>query len=249
MHETLTFLLPCSSEILNFKKVNISEVNGELYILAEKTDENIFDAFDHPELIPELMGLVRKAEQGKDIKKLAEYWVRKWGFLHGENINEHFAGQTIGSFWRDAQYFAKSWDIYKKVANRDIEFLKNFFEIRGGLKPMSEDPTQNYQWNTLRELIPVIETYTRNGILTASEIRRDEVETEVGIGDNFTLTPTYCFFHLIDTIYMQFFISLTANKKVCPVCDKPFTPKRKDRVYCSDSCKLTARSRRYRGKV
>ena len=64
--------------------------------------------------------------------------------------------------------------------------------------------------------------------------------------DDIKVKPAFAFENLIDALFMQFLIAITESKKICPICDTSFTPERKDRIYCSDSCKLTARSRRYR---
>lgn len=59
--------------------------------------------------------------------------------------------------------------------------------------------------------------------------------------------PRLKFSTLMQAVYMQFYILLNENeKKICPVCNTPFIPERKDKKYCSETCKLTAKSRRYR---
>lgn len=248
MHKTFVFPLPSNSSILKLEKPHISEINGEVYIWSEKENAKIsYDAFDYPELIPELIALVRKTKNGRNRNKLAEQWVSKWGIFRNDFSEEGIHGQKLSTFWRDAEDFEIAWRVYKYIANRELEILKmglGFLEEIDDLKQYSADPLTNYQWNGMKFIMYAIESHTKNGVLTAAEIRRDENEEE----DSFTVKPTYFFNHLIDSLYMQFFMSLTENKKVCPICEKPFTPQRKSAVYCSSSCKLTARSRRYRDR-
>lgn len=54
---------------------------------------------------------------------------------------------------------------------------------------------------------------------------------------------------LIQALYLQFYIILsTPGKKICQECGDMFLPGRRDQKYCSDTCKNTAKSRRYRNR-
>lgn len=64
--------------------------------------------------------------------------------------------------------------------------------------------------------------------------------------DGFKSTPSITTKYLLDALYMKFFVILNnTNQKICFCCNTLFTPTRKDKIYCSDACKQTAKSRRY----
>lgn len=44
-------------------------------------------------------------------------------------------------------------------------------------------------------------------------------------------------------------LKLIMNAVFCPECGKPFTPKRKDQVWCSKQCGNRYRVRKHRAKI
>src|SRR5699024_9080971 len=107
----------------------------------------------------------------------------------------------------------------------------------------NEQPLKSYQGAAIDFLLRVVEQYINNNSFYARTIRHESSKEK----DSFMVSPGMAFPHLLDALYMQFFILLNENKKkVCPICNKPFVPERTDKKYCSNTCKLTAKSRRYR---
>lgn len=246
MQSGLSFLVDCQCQIVKFPNPKISKINGELYIWDQNLNFDYNeDAFNHPELIPELIKLVKKAEQGGNKEKLAIEWVKKWGVLAREKISDDKQGQNFSCFWRAAKDFETIWRVYKYTATRNIDVLKMGFKVIesiGELIRFSDDPVKNYQYNALEFIMKVIQRHTQNGFLQAYQIKNQE---QLDL-DVFKVTPAFSYHNLIDALYMQFLATLRENKKICPTCDTAFTPERKDKVYCSETCKLTAKSQRYR---
>lgn len=256
MQGTFTLSMKCTNQSIMFNEPKISERNGQLYIWSEgQQPEDLgssYDAFDHPELISELITLVKKMKNGEDKIRLTKTWVKKWGVLNLDRLDEDICGQRMDFFWRQAEDFELNWKLYKYIANRDkenLEKIRGILESVGILKHLDDDPLINNQWNAMTFITKNIEEHTKNGIIKSSEIKHSR-EKDMDI---FNIKPSYFFGYLIDALYMQFFLALTENKKVCPICESPFTPTRHDQVYCpsltpgrKSSCYLTAKSRRYR---
>lgn len=178
------------------------------------------------------------------------------------------------SFWKEAEKFFNLWNLYKYTINRDFESIKNFVRIEEipandpdnmfgecthrffFLEGMDysqnfiyrfpdEDPLIVYQFACMHYLLREIEKYISRGELGLYSLTRKPHQDR----DYFQIEPAPRFNTLLEAIYMQFFILLTENeKKICPVCNRPFFPEQKDKKYCSDSCYLTAKSRRYRAR-
>lgn len=249
MHRTLVFPIKCESRHFSFDDPQITEIEGKIRIWNIGVNEELlYDAFDYPDLIPELISLVEKVEnQGKNRINQTKKWVKKWGVLKREKIENDVYGQSLSEFWESAKQFYIFWRMYKEVANRDQKTLTMGYEIleeMGDLIHFSDDPFLNKQWNAVNIIRSVIEFHIKNGHMIASQIKIESSKDE----DQFKISPSYYFHNLVDSLYMQFFMALTENKKVCPICDRPFAPERKDKKYCSDTCRHTAKSQRYRAR-
>lgn len=236
----------CYCRVIRFPNPKISEINGEVYIWDRDLNFDIeIDAFNHPEIIPELIQLVNKIENGGNKHKLIIQWVKKWGVLQKEFINGDSHSQTLKDFWSDAKTFQIAWDLYKKVCERNSNTLEITYEVLEEIVQVnrySKKTLETAQYTAIEFIMMMIQTYTRKGFMEAYYIKNDR-----GIDiDDIKVKPAFAFENLIDALFMQFLIAITESKKICPICDTSFTPERKDRIYCSDSCKLTARSRRYR---
>jgi len=122
--------------------------------------------------------------------------------------------------------------------------------------PMKLDKNKN-EFEQIQEysmlfLIRQIEEYTKRAMLSWGSMRHEKEDDK----SNFKIEPVLYTESLIDAIYLQFYILFSENKKkICPVCNKPFIPDRKDQRYCpsiipgkKSSCYLTAKSRRFREK-
>ncbi|MCM3800048.1 DUF2116 family Zn-ribbon domain-containing protein [Caldibacillus thermoamylovorans] len=206
--------------------------------------------------------------------KLAINWMKKWGHLKAEKgPNNQFYGERISGFFQESIKFYKLWELYKAVANRDLPTLKKITEVYDGdLEDqirIAEDQLvfcfwgdeffrgevissydeknllKSYQYAAITYLGDVIETYINNSHLYSGKIEITKSQEK----DIIKFKPELAFFSLLEVVYMQFYILLSENtKKICPICNKPFLPERQDKKYCSDTCKHTAKSRRYRAR-
>lgn|SRR5699024_7921636 len=206
---------------------------------------------------------------------LALKWIKKWGYLKAEKdtdlIGKNLHGQRVSGFLQEADKFYDFWALYRAAVNRDIEQLKSvidvmedpelpfaathtfyffanqYVEYKGYTNGIFviEQPLQSYQNAAIDFLLRVIEQYINNHDLYARTIRLESSKEK----DSFMVSPGMAFPDLLDALYMQFFILLNENeKKICPVCNKPFIPERIDKKYCSNTCKLTAYRKRQNTK-
>jgi hypothetical protein len=279
MHRTFVFPIMCESPHTGFNSVEIREIDGQLMIVGLDFEvEDAYDAFNELEIIPSLINMVEKIHNGDDKLKQIKRWVKKWGVLEGTPISgriEDGFGQSVSSFWEEAEKFFNLWNLYKYTVNRDLESIRNivriekishddpdnifgecthrFFFFEGtdysnnflGVIRDEKNPLKGYQYACMEYLLWEIEKYVSRGELGWYSLTREPHQDK----DYFKIAPALRFNTLLEAIYMQFFILLTENqKKICPICNHPFIPERKDKKYCSETCYLTAKSRRYRAR-
>lgn len=239
MDKTLILNLKCMSRQIKGGNVEILTINKEKYIVVKEKEWNdeeyVYQVFEETNIIPDLLDLITKE---KNKEKYIKGFVKKWGLLKRERLGEGLTGQKLDSFWYEAMLFNHSWNIYKALINKNDEFLTDEYEslIEFGMELINFANLDKRDWNVMRLLKDTIELYTCNGRVIINGVKHG---FEV-------MYPALYFDNLIDALYMQFLISLTENKKVCPVCNSTFKPERKDKKYCSETCKNTAKTRRYR---
>lgn len=177
----------------------------------------------------------------------------------------NFLGQKVSTFIHETLKFYDNWMLYQAAVNRDLEQLKRLITVEedpnlpfeathifyfsdGGYTEgvfHEDNPLKSYQDAVMIYLTEKMDEYINNNKLYSKDIRYSPTQDE----DLFKITPAMAFDELIDALYMQLFILLNENEnKICPVCNKPFFPQRMDKKYCSDTCKNTAKSRRYRAR-
>lgn len=305
MHKTFSFPILCESPQVKPDSVEVRNVNGEPVIFAsinppESHAFEAYDVFDKVEIIPSLVKMVEKIKNGGNKKKEIKKWVKEWGLLKGSLTKNEFGqyemGQSIDSFWKEAEKLYDLWNLYKHTVNRDLESIKKHVQKKEKIydslalsgtdfiydeesdtwlfPPESElkvkvadfflfsnkdheakdiaiwnidesDELAVYQWICMCYILKQIEEHVSKGILRHYWLKRDSYQEK----DYFKIEPILSFDNLLDALYMQLFILLTENeKKICVICNKPFFPKRKDKKYCSETCYLTAKSRRYRAR-
>lgn len=279
MHKTFSSHITCKSLQTKPDNVKIKNVNGEAVICTtiNLPPTSNYDAFDEVEIIPSLIKMVEKIKNGRDKNKEIKKWVKEWGLLKGSLMKIEFGqyekGQSIDSFWKEAEKLYDLWNLYKYTINRELEFLKEYVQKNQiidtdfiyndetdsfillpefDVKPVisrfflsTSEKLVAYQSICMTYILRQIQEHISKGILTYDQLKRDSYQGK----DYFKVTPIISFGDLLDALYMQLFILMTENeKKICPICDHPFTPERKDKKYCSETCYLTAKSRRYRAR-
>lgn len=115
------------------------------------------------------------------------------------------------------------------------------------LGEIERNPLPYFQLAGLDYILTRVQNRLRGLRAAYSEVERITNPQE----DIFKIQPRVVPVNLLQAMYLQFYLLLSDRSvKVCKCCGRLFRPEedgyRKDRQYCSDSCKLTAKSRRYR---
>jgi hypothetical protein len=226
-----------------------------------------YDVLDHDELIPSVVDTVNKIKQGKNKEKMLLNWVKNWGFLlerrdYFQPDDEYLENLTELEY--EMKRIESVWSIYRGIANRDKEELRKRLNIQEAPKDYKYEYTYQTKWQdtkfpyvyeedpfSLEELqvnaIGIILEELDNALSNVSLSWGGLSLKEFSDNDEFKLEPRILIKSLKDAIYMQIYLMMgESNKKICPICNKGFVPSRIDKKYCSDSCYLTAKSRRYR---
>lgn len=242
----------------------------------DQENHSYYDAFDKIDLIPSIVDMVEKVLNGANKNNEVKKWVSKWGFLTSGTIGieDQYFGQPVNEIWEEAEKLHNLWKLYRFAVNREFDELikivtveeadpnefenineykwkcifskgKEYEDIFYMKKPEDINDQKDLQSNVIIYILDEITNYVEKGKLSWNTL---EIENNIQ-NDIPKITPAYSFPTLIDAAYMQFFIFLNKNdKRICPVCNTPFIPERKDKIYCSSSCKLTAKSQRYRSR-
>lgn len=118
-----------------------------------------------------------------------------------------------------------------------------FFNVE--LDEINKNPLRYYQLVAFSYIKTEVQRQLRNVFLTSRD-----VSLESSAGQDFLKTfPIIKANTLLQALYLQFYIILsTPGKKICEGCFRVFVPRRRDQEYCTDTCKNTAKSRRYRAR-
>ncbi|RVT56435.1 hypothetical protein [Niallia taxi] len=150
------------------------------------------------------------------------------------------------SLFQPAQWFTDLAEMKKSIPYIGMD--REEFDYKKIL-PMKldkeRDEFEQIQEHCMFFLFTQIEDFLKGANLTWGSMSHEKKENQ----SIFKIRPVLQTEYLIDTIYLQFYILFSENeKKICPVCNTPFIPQRKDKKYCSNTCKLTAKSQRYRAR-
>lgn len=119
------------------------------------------------------------------------------------------------------------------------------------LEEINRDPLNYYQVAGLHCILVEIKKNLSNVGLSYTGLEKISNPHD----DIFKLRPVIEPKNLLQAMYLQFYILLCGhNVKVCKWCEKPFrldlgnpySKDRKNKEYCSDTCKHSAKSHRYR---
>ncbi|MGE5391114.1 MAG: hypothetical protein ACM3PE_08640 [Deltaproteobacteria bacterium] len=213
-----------------------------------------YDAMSFNGLIPSLIPLVNSGLENSSI--LA--WVRQHGFLTTTAKENR---ESITVFKAEAKEIIDLWVKYQQVRQPDLSGLTEWIELYPYYN-LEQNPlfyTPFLKNNSIYKhylLLPYQENkkdyYLRLSgfqyVLDSVMARLKGVSfVEAAHKTDFTIKPALVPQTLIQCLYLHFFEVLSdQSQKVCPVCFDTFQPQRPDRIYCSETCSLTARSRRYR---
>lgn len=103
-----------------------------------------YDAFSRDDLIPSLARLVvrvsRKGNRDRECKK----WIKVNGFLTTPVYAPPEKGEPLSLFWEEAVVLTDLWRMYKEVANRDLEALESYVNIK--IEPLTPDEIENEEF-------------------------------------------------------------------------------------------------------
>ena len=113
------------------------------------------------------------------------------------------------------------------------------------LGEINKEPLRYYQ----RVAFSYIRTEVQRELKVISLVSKDMQLESSSEQDYFKTFPILEPATLLQALYLQFYIIMsTPGKKICQECGNVFLPSRKDRKYCNETCKNTAKSRRYRAR-
>jgi hypothetical protein len=241
-------------------------------------DISIYNAFEKPDLIPSLVRMVDKTSESsrkEAIKKWvteyglltasnqdslpmfwkeAEVFAGLWrlyrqitsrelpelkNFITFEAIEEDDPFSFAPPSYHTMAFSSdeKGRDGVRKYTFGPLFLEKTIHEIE-------KAPLRYYQWAAFRYLTYSIEWKLQGLTVESNASKLITGEDE----DLFRAIPHLKPQTLLQAMYLQFYALLNETDKICPVCNRQFKPSRKDQRYCSNTCKLTQRSRNFRAR-
>lgn len=252
MHEELVFPIECRYEQVVWSKYITCK--GVIRSASDKYFK--YDAMDNINLIPSLVKLVNECKNATDNQReeVIKKWIRQYGFLTSPNRSAaegfEYKEENIEKFWSKAKQLTDLWDIYRMVTNRELDDLRKIVSFTDTRVPdingNNDNPLRYYQVVAFSYIKTEVQRQLRNVFLTSRNI----VSLESSAGQDFLkIFPIIKANTLLQALYLQFYIILsTPGKKICEGCFRAFVPSRRDQKYCTDTCKNTAKSRRYRAR-
>lgn len=253
----------------------IDSNEGKMMIGTPKiTDSMGYNPFDCDHLIPDFIKMIEKSLDSVNLEKDIKKWLQEWGPLYSDPSEKN----TVEVFQEESFKFYKLWNLYKALSNRNMPKIMEFisledYEDHYKITFFPNDTCFTGEPNSFIEeefdfkcSFPMgkktgdelfIEIQTKAAVFFFEQIEEYTSQANLYWGSmktekdqfNVKIEPVLRIENLIDAIYLQFYILFSENeKKICPVCNTPFVPERKDKKYCSDTCKHTAKSRRYRAR-
>lgn len=169
--------------------------------------------------------------------------------------------ESVDTFWREAKEIASLWHLYRIVVNRQYDELVDlasisqdwttsiFWEVvhnaHANMFESEMSLGQTYQLEAFRQII-----YTIPDKLQGMRLETDEASLVSTLEqDRYEVKSSLRPITLLQTMYLQFYLLLNdRSKKICGSCNRVFTPARANQIYCSATCKSTAKNRRWRDR-
>jgi len=118
-----------------------------------------------------------------------------------------------------------------------------FFNVE--LDEINKNPLRYYQLVAFSYVKTEVQRELKGISLVSKDMKLEGISDQ----DFFKTVPIIQANTLLQALYLQSFIILsTPGKKICEGCFRVFVPRRRDQEYCTDTCKNTAKSRRYRAR-
>jgi len=205
------------------------------------TVESLADFWREAETLIDLWDKFRQVTQ-RDLDGMKE-WIRfvplnkVIKYLHGDEWN------TKAVYW-PFEAEVREGEAFEKAAGRSMRAGEPIFGAT--IEEINRNPLEFFQLAGLGYILQRIEKKIAGTEWTFTGLEKISNPQD----DIFKLMPVIKPKNLLQAMYLQFYILLCGqNVKVCNWCGKPFDLKAKysrNREYCSETCKNTAKSYRYR---
>lgn len=270
----LNFPISCTSFQESWEKVNIKEdEEGKKVLYPIGKNMEIYLPFEKSEIVPSLIKIMEKIKNGSNVEKLIIEWVSKWGpltYYEDQTVESFlFEAEKFYDIWRlyravtirdtkflkdvsEASEFVPDMSIqremylFKNGYSHIYKFFQDKYETDDTLLlGMNSNKPDNLQNAAMLFIERMITPYIEKGKLGTMNVNKTRTVEQ----DIYQITPCLDFTDLIDVLYMKLFMLLNEpSRKICPICNDGFVPKRVDKKYCSETCYNTAKNRRYRLK-
>ncbi|WP_338754892.1 hypothetical protein [Bacillus sp. FJAT-52991] len=238
---------------------------------------DVFDKPDFIPSIVELVKRYRAGENPfKLVEKWVTEWGfwKSWGNFETETKGDYiYSKLDIFDLLITCESFCRDWELCKAIINQDLDQLQRFIRIEEAevndenkcksshkISVFQDEVNQEITYDILHFPDDILKEYSIIGsryLADRIDMFLDKVNFALDKGvitwgketNKIQLSPVLRTEGLFETLYLQLFMIFSENeKKICPVCNDIFSPTRRDKIYCSSSCKLTAKSQRYRAR-
>jgi len=204
--------------------------------------ESLADFWREAETLADLWDKFRQVTQ-RDLDGMRE-WIRfvplskGIKYLHGDEWN------TKAVYWPFEVEIREGETFEEAAGRRSMRAGEPIFAAT--IEEINQNPLEFFQLAGLGYVLQRIEKKVAGTEWTFTGLEKISNPHD----DIFKLRPVIKPRNLLQAMYLQFCILLCGhNVKVCKWCEKPFDLRgsySKNREYCSDTCKHSAKSRRYR---
>ncbi|MCG0277778.1 MAG: YdcF family protein [Thermanaeromonas sp.] len=203
--------------------------------------ESLADFWREAETLADLWDKFRQVTQ-RDLDGMRE-WIRFVALHPGIRQLVGKECHTKAVYW-PFEVEMQEGETFEEAAGRS--FGKGHVAFSATLEEINRNPLEFYQVAGLYYIREKIEEKLADVGLSYTGLEKISNPKD----DIFKLRPVIRPKNLLQAMYLQFYILLCGhNVKVCKWCGKPFDLRgcyNKNREYCSDTCKHSAKSHRYR---
>lgn len=225
-----------------------------------------FDAFEEQHLVPSLESLIESTPENRR-KAAVKQWVSEYGFLTIDSLSWKKT-EPLEGFWNEAQRFITLRQLYMHLQGRRLDILRQVVAVKpypnrricyfepmppyadmvpvhtlslGEPAEIEKNPLKYYQVAIFRFISYAIEERLEFTI-SGGAISR------AGAREGLKIAPQLECTTLLGALYLQLYMQMSDEKKICPSCKRVFDGRKADALYCSDKCKQREKMRRYRAK-
>lgn len=203
--------------------------------------ESLTDFWEEAKTLADLWDKFRQVTQ-RDLDGMRE-WIRFVPLSKGIKYLQGDEWNTKAVYW-PFEIEIKEGETFEEAAGRSMRAGEPIFAAT--IEEINRNPLEFFQLAGLGYILQRIEKKIAGMEWTFTGLEKISNPHD----DVFKLKPVIKPRNLLQAMYLQFYILLCGqNVKVCKWCGKPFDLRgsyNKNREYCSDTCKHSAKSHRYR---